>query len=34
MDDVHLLWFGLLGIFVFIALLAVALSFLPVRERR
>jgi hypothetical protein len=34
MDDVHLLWFGLIGIFVFIALVVAALSLLPVRDRR
>ena len=34
MDDVHLLWFGLIGIFVFIAIGVAALSLLPVRDRR
>jgi hypothetical protein len=34
MDDVHLLWLGLIGIFLFIALIVAALSLLPVRDRR
>ena len=34
MDDVHLIWFGLIGIFVLIAIAVVALSLLPVRDRR
>jgi hypothetical protein len=34
MDDVHLLWFGLIALFVLIAILVVALSLLPVRDRR
>jgi hypothetical protein len=34
MDDVHLLWLGLIGIFVLIAVAVVALSLLPVRDRR
>ncbi len=34
MDDVHLLWLGLAGIFVFIAVGVIALSLLPVRNRR
>jgi hypothetical protein len=34
MDDVHLLWLGLIGVFAFIAILVVALSLLPVRDRR
>jgi hypothetical protein len=34
MDDVHLLWLGLIGIFVLIAIGVIALSLLPVRDRR
>jgi hypothetical protein len=34
LSDVHLLWFGLIAIFVLIALVVVALSLLPVRDRR
>jgi hypothetical protein len=34
MDDVHLLWLGLIGIFVLIAVGVIALSLLPVRDRR
>jgi hypothetical protein len=34
LSDVHLIWFGLIGIFVLIVLLVVALSLLPVRDRR
>lgn len=34
MDDVHMVWFGLAAIFAFIAIVVVALSLLPVRDRR
>jgi hypothetical protein len=34
MDDVHIVWLILIGIFVFIAIGVVALSLLPVRDRR
>jgi hypothetical protein len=34
LSEVHLIWFGLIGIFVLIAIAVVALSLLPVRDRR
>jgi hypothetical protein len=34
LDDVHIVWLGLAGIFVFIAIVVIALSLLPVRDRR
>jgi DMSO/TMAO reductase YedYZ heme-binding membrane subunit len=34
MDEVHLVWFGLIGFIVFIAILVVALSSLSVGRRR
>jgi hypothetical protein len=34
MDEVHLVWVGLIGLFVLIALVLVALKSLPVRPRR
>ncbi len=34
MDEVHLMWFGLVGLFILIAVLLAALKSLPVRPRR
>ena len=34
LSDVHLVWLGLAAIFVLVALAVVALSLLPVRDRR
>jgi hypothetical protein len=34
LSEVHVIWLGLIGIFVFIGLVVVALSLLPVRDRR
>jgi hypothetical protein len=34
MDEVHLIWFGIIGLFVLIALVLAALKSLPVRPRR
>ena len=34
MDEVHLVWFGLVGLFVLIAVVLAALKSLPVRPRR
>ncbi len=34
MDEVHLMWFGLVGLFILIAVVLAALKSLPVRPRR
>ena len=34
MDEVHLVWFGLVGLFILIAVVLAALNSLPVRPRR
>jgi hypothetical protein len=34
LSEVHLIWLGLAGILVFVAIVVAALSLLPVRERR
>ena len=34
MDEVHLVWFGLVGLFILIAVVLAALKSLPVRPRR
>ena len=34
MDEVHLIWFGLVGLFILIAVVLAALKSLPVRPRR
>jgi hypothetical protein len=34
MDEVHLIWYGLIGLFVLIAIVLAALKSLPVRPRR